>query len=137
MTQQYTMSRKQKGSGLQPIQKKVVKKEHIPSPPAEELLLPVDNVADDQEHHPDKDFSVNKDNTYMILKATSNKCMTLNAQATQLAIAYYFLNVLRVSPLEEWDGMDGTVVLITNALKDDTDPDSAWSRPGTIGSFNS
>jgi hypothetical protein len=60
------MSRKRKGSGLQAIRTKAVKKGHIPSPPAEELLLPVDDVADDDERLPDEDVLVDNDNTRTI-----------------------------------------------------------------------
>jgi hypothetical protein len=99
---------------------KVVKneeEEQIPSRPTEELWLPVDDVADEEEHLPEEDFLVDDDKTHTILEATSDKCTTLNAQATRLAIAYHYLIVLGAPSPEEWDGKDGTVRLIRNILK--------------------
>jgi hypothetical protein len=81
-------------------------KEQIPSPPPEELLLPVvDDVA--EERLPDEDFLVN-DDTREVLQATSDRCLMLNTQATRLAIAYCYLNLFGAAPVEDWDGRDGT-----------------------------
>jgi hypothetical protein len=106
------MPKKQRGTGLTKQQpkkaKKVVRQEQLPSLPAEEVLLPVDGVAENKECLPNGDFHVDN-GTRTILQATSNECPTLNAQATRLAIVYQYLTVLGAPPPEEWDGRDSTV----------------------------
>ena len=113
------MPKKRKGSNLQPRRKKNAKKEEqLPSLPAETVLLPVEDVVlvENEERLPDEDFHV--DNARRkILQATSDECPTLDAQATRLAIAYQYLNVLGAPPPEQWDGRDGTVSIIVNSLK--------------------
>jgi hypothetical protein len=112
------MPRKRKGSGLTPIRpKKTVTKKIKPSPPVEELVSPVDDVSDEEEHLPDKDFLIDDSNVRTILQATSDNCATLNAQATRLAIAYHYIKVLGAPSPEDWDGRDGTVRLIRTVLK--------------------
>jgi hypothetical protein len=113
------MQKRKRGSGLSRIEaKKALREGQIPSaPPAEELLLPVDDVADDEEPLPIEDFLIDDDKTQTILNATSEECPTLNSQATRLAIAYHYLKVLGAPPPEEWDGRDGTVTILKNCLK--------------------
>jgi hypothetical protein len=113
------MPKRKRGSGLSRIEaKKALREGQIPSaPPAEELLLPVDDVADDEEPLPIEDFLIDDDKTQTILNATSEECPTLNSQATRLAIAYHYLKVLGAPPPEEWDGRDGTVTILKNCLK--------------------
>ena len=111
------MPRKCKGSGLtvrRPT--KAVQEEQLPSLSAEEVLLPVEDAVENEESLPDGDFQVNDDNTCTILRATSDNCSTLNKQATRLAIAYYYIQVLDAPAPEEWDGHDGTVSQILNCL---------------------
>jgi hypothetical protein len=107
---------KRKGKGLtrnRKVAKKVEKTTVVPSPPTEELpLVPVEN----EERLPDDDFFVD-DDTQTILRATSDNCSTLNAQATRIAIAYCYLNVFGAPPPEDWDGRDGTMVQIRKFLK--------------------
>jgi hypothetical protein len=113
------MPKKRKGSGLAKIRKKTTKKEQIPpSPPPEELTVPGDACDDEQDESlPVEDFLIDNDNTRSILQATSDECSTLSAQATRLALAYQYLNVLGAPPPEDWDGRDGTVRFLREALK--------------------
>jgi hypothetical protein len=112
------MPAKKKGSNLKRKRKEPRKKgkilEDIPSPPAEEFL--VDDKECPPERLPDQDFFVS-DDTNAILQATSDHCTTLYAQATRLAIAYFYINILGAPPPEEWDGRDGTVVILRQSLK--------------------
>ena len=113
------MPKKWRGASLSRKRaKKLVREEEIPSLPADELpLVPVDDVAENEERLPNADFEINDDNTLSILQATSDECPTLNVQASRLAIAYYYMKVLDAPPPEEWDGHDGTVSQIQKDLK--------------------
>ena len=98
------MPRKRKqGSGLayRRPKKALVLEEQLPSLPAEEVLLPVEDVAANEECLPNADFEIDDDNTCTILRATSDQCATLNTQASRLAIAYYYIQVLDEPPPEE------------------------------------
>jgi hypothetical protein len=108
---------KRKGSGLKRKRKEPQKlKKGKPEAVAEEPALSVVNEECLPERLPDEEFFVN-DDTQNILQATSDDCPTINAMATRLAIAYYYLKVLVAPPPEEGDGADGTVVEIRNSLK--------------------
>ena len=91
------------------------KEEQLPSLPAEEVMLPVDDVAENEECLPNQDFTVD-DRTHTILKATSDECTTLDSKAKRLAIAYYYIKVLEAPPPEEWDGHAGTVTQVQKSL---------------------
>jgi hypothetical protein len=98
--------------------KKAVKMEQIPSPPAEKLLLLVDDMADDKEHLPDIYFIVDNDNTRMIMQATSDNCMTLNGQKPHgWLLCITTLMSWGAPPPEDWDGQDSTVRLLQNFFK--------------------
>ncbi len=115
------MPKRRRGSKLQARRKKTVQKEEqLPSLPAEEVLLPVEDVipVQNDECLPNDDFQV--DNvTRTIMQATSDECPTLNAQAARLAIAHYYIQVLDAPSPEEWDGLDGTVIRIQKCLNFD------------------
>jgi hypothetical protein len=114
------MPKRRKGLGLtRSVPKKKPREEQLPSLPAEEALLPVEDVVpvENEERLPNADFEINDDNTRSILQATSDECPTLNAKASRLAIAYYYIQVLDAPPPEEWDGHDGTVSQIQKDLK--------------------
>ena len=124
MTQQSTMPRKRKGSGLArraAKKKPVVRQENLPSLPVEEVLLPVDDDVQNEECLPNDNFRIVDDKTCSVLQATSDECPTLNAQAKRLAIAHYYIQVLDAPSPEEWDGLDGTVIRIQKCLNFDVE----------------